>query len=121
MISATAAADPAREIPPATILPSALGNGFISSEKIKFAPVLFQISLKENIISVNHAGFTTGITILLKTHHSPAPSICAASISASGTIYSINCFIRNNPNEEPQAGIIIAQYVSIILSLLIIR
>ena len=83
--------------------------------------MLFQISLKQNIISVNHAGFTTGITIRLKIIHSPAPSICAASISASGTICSINCFIRNSPSDEPQAGTIIAQYVSIIFNLLIIR
>ena len=60
------------------------------------------------MISVSQAGFTVGMTMRKKIRISPAPSIFAASSMAFGTL-SINCFIRNSPSGEPNAGIINAR------------
>ena len=63
----------------------------------------------ENTIKVNQPGFTIGITMLQKVRNSPLPSMRAASRTVSGTICSMNCFIRYRPMEEENAGRISAQ------------
>ena len=84
-----AAEAPDRAIPPALIWLNAVGRSFSSSLKITPPEPAFQMLVKESTITVIHAGFTLGITILKKIFISLAPSILAASSRESG-ICSIN-------------------------------
>ena len=61
------------------------------------------------MIRVSQAGLTMGITIRQKVVISPAPSIFADSSTVSGSIESMNCFIRYSPSEEEKVGMISAQ------------
>ena len=65
----------------------------------------------ESSSSVSHALLTLGITIFQKVYHCDAPSMRAASSSASGSC-SMNCFIRYSPSEDANAGMMIAHGVS---------
>ncbi|MMZ70033.1 hypothetical protein D1872_329860 [compost metagenome] len=61
---------------------------------------------------MSQAGFTLGITMLQNIRYSLAPSILAASSSASG-ICSMNCFIRKSPSENASDGTIMEACVLI--------
>ena len=73
---------PERARPPAAIVDITVGKVFNDSEKIVPEGTEFQIPKNENITSVKTHGFTIGKTILVNIPIHPAPSICAASISA---------------------------------------
>ncbi len=110
----TAMALPERAIPPADIDDITWGNVLSSSLNMVPCGIIVHISWKDNNSIVIHAGFNMGITTLIYILGTPAPSILAASINASGTDTSIYCFIRKHPVALGIAGNIYTQYVSII-------
>ncbi|KAF9143671.1 hypothetical protein BGX30_015029 [Mortierella sp. GBA39] len=99
--------------PPASVW-IASGSVFIDSLVVNTSAEKksFQFPMKEKIINVAQAGLLTAIITLQKIFQSDAPSICAASIRASG-IWSKNCFMRKMLKATAIFGRINAQYVGI--------
>ena len=95
---------PERAIPPAEIDDIICGSVLYCSLKIVPAVLIVHILWKEKSIIVIQAGFKIGIIIFQNIYITPAPSILAASIKASGTDVSINCFIRKQPVADGIAG-----------------
>ena len=113
-MTVTAIALPALAGPPAAIVLITEGRVFNSSLNMALPPPMAHIELNENSDSVIQPGFTSGITIVQNIRKIPAPSIFPASISESGMLSSMYCFIRKAPMAPGIAGSMYIQYVSII-------
>ena len=104
IITETAIELPVLASPPVAIVDITVGRVFSSSLNIVPAEPTFQSPKNVKSVSVKIQGLIIGNIILEKIPNQSAPSICAASISASGTYPSIYCFIRKTPIDDAKVG-----------------